>query len=144
MVRRIKTDKKLRLHEAYNVPCEGIFWFIKEEFVAYPEQVDSMGIWSTTLEHIKLWEHIKDNYLVNGEIVNYDYFPRGRVVVNAIVKDGILSHYEAYIYIDKCINNDDTLDIIKQEFNLFNCDIKYIGSEGGITLDHYTCHNCRK
>lgn len=143
MVRKIKTEKKLRLHEAYNVPCEGVFWFIDDELLAYPEQVDSKGMWSTTLEHIKIWEHIKDNYLVNGKTVKYNYFPRGRVVVNAITNNGILDHYDAYIYIDNCINNEDNLNTIKQEFNLFNCEIKYIGSEGGITSDHYTCHNCK-
>lgn len=31
MVRKIKTEKKLRLHEAYNVPCEGVFWFADYE-----------------------------------------------------------------------------------------------------------------
>ena len=143
MIRKIKTERKLRLHEAYTVPCEGIFWLIDDELIAYPEQVDSKGLWSTTLEHIKIWNHIKHKYNVDGKTIDYDYFPRGRVVVNAISDNGVLHHYDAYIYIDNCINTDEVLDMIKQEFNLFNCKLKYIGSEGGIMSDHYKCHNCK-
>lgn len=144
MVRKIKSERKLRLHESYNAPCEGIFWVIEDELISFLEQVDSKGMWSTTLEHIKIWEHIKHDYLVDGKPVNYNYFPRGRVMVNVIRKNDVLDHYDAYIYIDECIHTDETLNMIKQEFNLYNCHICYIGSDGGITSDHYVCHNCGK
>jgi hypothetical protein len=40
--------------------------------------------------------------------------------------------------------NPEILNDIIHEFRLNrNCDIKYIGSEGGVESNHYRCHNCK-
>ena len=144
---KIITERKYRTNESLDAPCEGIFWIIDDKLIAFTEQTDTTGKWSTDLEHTKIWKEIKFKYKVDGREVKYNYYPRGRVVVNPIRDSGgEFKNYDVYIYIDKCINNTEILNDIKYEYRLNNskCKIKYIGSEGGITSDHYTCHNCRE
>ena len=140
------TIHKLRIKESLELPSEGIFWVIDNRLVAFDDPVDTSGRYFDNVEHIKIWNEIKHMYKVDGKEVDYNYFPRGRVMVN-VVKDnnGTFLHYDVYIYIDNCINNDDVIDEIKYTFRLNkpNCDIKYVGADGGITSNHYTCHNCR-
>jgi hypothetical protein len=135
------------LYEDYipYIPCEGIFWVINEQLVAFTEQADTSGKLSTTLEHRRIWNEILLNYrLENGCTVRYDYFHRGRVMVNPKYRNETFDHYDVYIYIDDCINNPEILNDIIHEFRLNrNCDIKYIGSEGGVESNHYRCHNCK-
>lgn len=136
-------ERRRRMNESIDAPCEGIFWFINNELVAFTEQVDTSGRWSTDLEHSRIWNMISERYKVNGHSVPYNYFPRGRVMVNPKYINGVFSHYEAFIYIDDCINSPECLEDIYYEFRLNkNCKIKYTGSDGGITSNHYTCHNC--
>lgn len=139
-------SRELRIKESIFAPCEGIFWIINNNLIASMEQTDTTGNRSTTLEHSKIWDVIKNNYVVNGNVVRYDYFPRGRVMVNPKYKDGIFTHYDIFIYIDDCINRDDIVSDIKYEFCLTgeNCNIRYIGADGGITENHYKCHDCRQ
>lgn len=141
------TVRRLSIKESVlNMPAEGIFWIINNEFVAFDNPVTTDNTSFTTIEHKKIWHEISSRYKVNDHIVDYNYFPRGRVMVNAI-KDinGKFTHYEAYIYIDKCINNEETLENVIYTFRLnkSNCKIKYIGTDGGITDNHYTCHFCK-
>lgn len=136
-------ERKRRMNESIDAPCEGIFWFINNELVAFTEQVDTSGKWSTDLEHSHIWNMIPERYKVNGHSVPYDYFPRGRVMVNPNHINGVFDHYDVFIYIDDCINSTEYLKDIYYEFRLNkNCKIKYTGSDGGITSNHYTCHNC--
>ena len=140
------TFHKLHINESpINVPSEGIFWVINNEFVAFDTPVNIFGFGFANVEHIKLWPEIMNRYKVNGKTVSYDYYPRGRVMVNSIKDENeLLLRYDAYIYIDNCINNKDILDDIKYTFRLNkpNCTIVYVGADGGITSNHYTCHNC--
>lgn len=142
----IYLDKKRRISESIEAPYEGIFWYIDGELVVFSEQVDTSGNMSTTYEHKKIWNEIIFKYkLDNGCTVPYDYYPRGRVMVNPHKTNGVFDHYNAYIYIDDCINTDENIYDIICEFRLNkNCEIKYIGSEGGIESDHYRCHNCKR
>ena len=141
------TFHKLHLKESsVDTPCEGIFWYINDEILSFDNPVTISGMWSNNIEHIKLWKELANKYKVNGHTVDYNYFPRGRVMVNPIKNNnGSFSHYDAYIYIDNCINNEDVINDIKYTFRLNkpNVHIKYIGGEGGITSNHYTCHDCR-
>ena len=140
------TVHKLRIKESLELPSEGIFWVIDNRLVAFDDPVDTSGRYFDNIEHIKIWNEIKHMYKVDGKEVEYNYFPRGRVMVNAVRdNDGTFLHYDVYIYIDNCINNDDVIDEIKYTFRLNkpNCDIKYVDADGGITSNHYTCHNCR-
>lgn len=140
---KLFVERRRRINESIDSPCEGIFWFINEELVAFTEQVDTSGKLSTDLEHKKIWEIISGRYKISEKKVPYDYYPRGRVMVNPRYVNGSFDHYDAFIYIDDCINNSEYLKDIYYEFRLNkNCVIKYIGSEGGVTSDHYTCHKC--
>lgn len=145
MVRRLFTERKKRLGESLDSPCEGIFWVIENELIAFTEQVDTTGRFSTSLEHIKIWDQIKQKYQVSGKTVSFDYFPRGRVMVNPVYLNiYTFNHYDVFIYIDDCINNDDIITDILYEYRLNkNCDIRYIGSSGGIESNHYRCYMCR-
>lgn len=128
-------------------PYEGIFWMINDDLISFHNDVYISGKWFDNVEHIKLWDEIKNRYKINGKVVEYNYFPRGRVMVNPIKdNEGKFTHYDVYIYIDNCINSENIINEIKYEFRLNkpNCKIKYIGADGGITSNHYTCHNCRK
>ena len=129
--------EKTNILEGYGKPCEGIFWVIDGSLITY---MDPVGF-NTTLDHKKVWETIQNKY---GK-VSFDFYPRGRVMVNEIRHNDSLEGYTAFIYIDDCINNDEIIDEVKYEFRLTgeNCKIAYIGSDGGITSNHYKCHNCK-
>lgn len=127
--------EKRHVKESVGKPCEGIFWLIGNKMVAYTDPVG----FNTDLEHSKMWKEIKHSY---GN-VPFDYYPRGRVMVNEVRNsDGILKKYKAFIYIDDCINNAEIIDDVKYYFSLNDCDIAYIGSDGGVTSNQYKCHNC--
>ena len=134
---RLVVERK-NLREGYGRPCEGIFWVIDNQLIAY---MDAVGF-NSNLEHSRVWTTIRDQY---GN-VSFNYYPRGRVMVNEVIdKDGVLQKYKAFIYIDDCINDAETVDEIKYRFCLTenNCDIVYVGSDGGVTSNHYKCHSCR-
>lgn len=143
---KIYIERKYRMNESFDAPCEGIFWVINNELIAFTEQIDTSGKWSTDLEHYKLWSELQHKFTVNNKTVDYNYFPRGRVMVNPIRdKNNNFLHYDVFIYIDNCINKSEIVNDIIYEFRLNNpkCNIKYIGADGGITSNHYTCHNCK-
>lgn len=66
-------------------------------------------------------------------------------MVNPVYDNGTLSGYKVYIYIDNCINNEEIIDEILYDFRLKgdNCELVYCGADGGITSNHYQCHNCK-
>ena len=130
--------EKLHINESLGKPCEGIFWFIDNKLISY---MDPVGF-NTTLEHKNVWENIKNQY----NNVSFDYYPRGRVMVNEIRNDdGVFEKYKVFIYIDDCINTDEIVMEIEYQFSVTgsNCEIVYVGSDGGITSNHYKCHNCK-
>ena len=138
---RLVVEHSKQFREGYNSPREGIFWIIHDDIISYV--LDPKSTSNFNYEHKNTWESIKNNYLINGEPVPFDYFPRGRVmVVERKTSEGTIDHYDAYIYLDDCINTKEIIDEIKYEFRLTSCNIKYIGSDGGITSNHYRCHNC--
>jgi hypothetical protein len=51
--------------------------------------------------------------------------------------------FDCFIYLDDCINNDEMINVVKHTFHLDRCNIRYIGSEGALTEDHYQCYNCK-
>ena len=133
-----------KANEPILTPNDGIFWLIGNELVSFADPIDKVGRITTPKEHDKIWETIKSKYKICNKLVNYDYFPRGRVVIHTVSNyDGSFSHYNAYIYIDDCIKDDETISDIINSFCLKDCTIKYIGSDGDITSEHYDCHYCR-
>lgn len=134
---RLMIEKK-NIREGLRKPCEGIFWIIDGELISYANPIG----FNASLEHKKIWNDIKGRY---GN-VPFDYYPRGRVMTNEVRNsDGTLVGYRSFIYIDDCINTEDIIDEIKYCFRLTgdNCEIAYVGSDGGITSNYYKCHNCK-
>lgn len=135
----------IKLNENISCPYQGIFWFINNELICFMDKVDIRDFHDTDLLHIEVWKHLRNQYKVNGKIVSYNYFPRGRVMILPIFNSkGEFEYYDCTVYLDKCIDNDDIKDYIEDRFNLYlnSCKVSY---EGQLGLDgsHYTCHNCR-
>lgn len=144
MVRRIV--KRVKLNEAINSPSEGIFWYIDGELIVLSDKINLNNYHSTDLLHINAWNALKQHYKVNGKVVKYNYFPRGRVMIMPIYGDGkVFKYYDVTIYMDKCIDTPEIRDCIEDEFTLYlpTCKVTY---EGQLGLDgsHYTCHDCQK
>ena len=133
--------EKHNIRESYGVPCEGIFWLINNDLIVYTDPVNRYST-QNIFDHKRVWESIKEKY---GNVV-FNYYPRGRVMVNPVTDNtGTLTGYKAYIYLDNCINTEEVLNELRYEFRLTseNCEVVYHGSDGGITSNHYTCHNCK-
>ena len=131
---------------SFSLPYEGIFWLINDDLYAFADQVDKSGRFSTTLTHKDMWRTVQDTCFLAKD-VDYVYFPRGRVsIIPREIKvndsDYKIILYDSFIYLDKCINNNEIIDIIKHEFYLYGTECKYIGCDGGITEDHYCCNCC--
>ena len=61
-----------------------IFWIINNEIVGITSEVPTHN-YSYNLEgktHQNTWHLFKSDYLVNGKEVDFDYFPRGRIMVD--------------------------------------------------------------
>lgn len=125
------------------VPEEGIFWYINGELIYFLESENTN---TDDLLHKKVWRSIQEEYKVNGKIVPYNYFPRGRVTVSYVPKVGKSQpHYDCTIYCDKCIRNDKSIcDEILEAFDLaFSyCNVDF-GGVFSFDGTHYTCHKCR-
>lgn len=79
--------------------------------------------------HYDYWRSLQ-KYFPEYRKVDYDYYPRGRVVYNT--KDD-----KYYLYADKCILKDQKLiDAIEDELNL-PYDKVVAGDD-----EHYQCHEC--
>jgi hypothetical protein len=137
---------KSRLSESINIPFEGIFWIIDDELIAIKDSVNPNNPYECTdLLHRDSWKYLKDKYLVNDRAVNYDYFPRGRVET-LVIQDryGNLDHYEANVYLDKCVDTKKIRDEIESEFRLYLSNV-VVNYPGQLYIDgsHYTCYNCK-
>lgn len=140
----MKLIEKVKLHKLPNLPCEGIFWVIDDTLISFMEKENPYDFHSTDLLHIEEWKKIRNQYKVNGKAVAYNYFPRGRVMLIPIYENSKFEHFEAYIYIDKCIDNDNIRMNIINQFTLYNyCDVKFDG-QLGVDGSHYICHNCKE
>ena len=114
-VKRVFSSTKIT--SGTNLPKVGIFWFIEDELVVISESIDKNynTLSHEDILHIEAWKAIKSRYKVDGKVVKYDYFPRGRVMIYP-VKDsnGNLMYYDCDVYGDKCIISNDS---IRDEFS---------------------------
>ena len=98
--------------------------------------------------HENTWKIFSKDYLVDGKEVEWDYFPRGRVMVDPNYGlDDKFVDYSCMIFLDKCINNAECKSLIEDYYNLQLPSIPHINymmlsERAGI--DHYQCHNCKK
>lgn len=138
------------LKESPVYPYEGYFWIIDGKVVGITAEV-LIHNYEYNLNgktHENSWAAFKDDYLVDGKTVDWDYFPRGRVMVDPEYHlDGSFDYYTCFVFLDKCINNKECKEAIVDYYNLNIPTIPHItwtmlGERAGI--DHYTCHNCKK
>lgn len=138
------------LKENTNYPYEGYFWIINDRVVGITSEVPHYD-YEYNLNgktHKNTWVNIAQNYLVNGKVVEWDYFPRGRIMVDPNYdSEGKFMDYSCIVFLDKCINNDKCKQLIIDYYNLslptiHNITWTMLSERAGI--DHYSCHNCRK
>ena len=138
------------LKENMNYPCEGYFWIIDDSVVGITSEVPHYD-YEYNLNgktHKNTWVNIAQDYLVNGKVVEWDYFPRGRIMIDPNYdSEGKFMDYSCMVFLDKCINNDKCKQLIIDYYNLslptiHNITWTMLSERAGI--DHYSCHNCRK
>jgi hypothetical protein len=139
---------KSKILAGTRLPEDGIFWFIKGKWIVYSDQVSArkQAIQIGGYLHSETWKAIACDYIVNGQEVDYDYFPRGRVVVTSRFNEcNEFTHFDCKVYGDSCIlDNEEFRDEIEDHFKLYlsTCKVEFVGqffTDGS----HYTCHQCR-
>lgn len=107
----------------------GLFFFINNDFAFVGcdiSQADNYGDFLVYDEsHFDVWERLSDQALINGMRVDYDYYPRGRVVYRKTDNTFV-------IYYDKCLEHE--IEKLVQNYEGYECILE---------LDeHYCCHSC--
>lgn len=135
------------LTESKNIPSEGIFWIVENEIIGISEEVPQLnyeyGLKGVTHENI--WHQFSNEYKVNGYKVPFNYFPRGRIMVDPNLGNGKFINYSVLIFLDKCVDTQYYREMIVRYYNL---DLKSCGIPMWLSLkertgiNHYTCHNC--
>lgn len=139
------------LKENSQYPYEGYFWIIDDEVIGITVEVPHYN-YDYSLNgktHQNTWKKFSKHYLgTDGREVDWDYFPRGRIMIDPNYDlDGKFEDYSCIIFLDKCINNQLHKQMIIDYYNLDIPSIHHIswtmlGERAGI--DHYQCHNCKK
>lgn len=138
------------IKENVNYPYEGYFWIIDNKVIGITAEVPhyDYGYELNGKTHKNSWHNFSQDYLVDGKEVGWDYFPRGRVMVDPEYDlDGKFTEYSVLVFLDKCINNTFCKNLITDYYNLQLPTIPHISwmmlnERAGI--EHYSCHNCRK
>lgn len=138
------------LTENRNYPYEGYFWIIDGEVIGITAEVPQYN-YDYELNgktHQNTWKNFMDDHKVDGKTVPWDYFPRGRIMIDPEYNfNDKFEEYTCIVFLDKCINNKECKQKIIDYYNLDLPTIPHItwtmlGERAGI--DHYTCHWCRK
>ena len=135
---------KFKLVEESQLPLEGFFWIIEDEVVGYTEQVNKYGYeLKQSKTHEELWDSIKPNGCDKG----FDYYPRGRVMVDQNYdSDGKFTHFSAMVFLDPCINN--KRDKVTDYYNLSQIEKRHnifwmVNLKERSGINHYSCFMCR-
>lgn len=136
---------KFKLVENLGYPQEGFFWIIDNKVIGYGEEVPKYGYeYKQSSTHENTWDILKPK---DCEFP-FDYYPRGRVMVDPEYdKDGRFMYYTAMVFLDPCIDSKEYKDMISNYYNLtiptmYN--INWMGNlKGRAGINHYTCNNCR-
>ncbi|MGL5952139.1 MAG: hypothetical protein ACRCZ3_03260 [Providencia rustigianii] len=103
----------------------GIFWFVDNEIIGFKSNlsllnVDSIGMIDSDFQHVRDWARL------NVGMVEYEHFPRGRVVFDTNIKKHI-------VYLDEKLNTlfirgkiCDFFDIRNGENVIFKKDSHYV------------------
>ena len=105
----------------------GLFFVVNNKLLLHSctlEEAEKYGDFLNFPEsHMQIW----DKYYYNKYKVDFDYFPRGRIIYN--IKENVY-----YIYYDKCLENSiRKMNLIKENKN-----VKYLRDL------HYKCSKCNK
>lgn len=127
---------KQRIKNESSTPEVGIFWWIGNEPIMDTTPVregDKFGDFIYHAEdHFNYWEKKISPNMPIARNKDYDYFPRGRVIYNAIED-------VYYLYADRCIRKN--IDNIKKIAHLMHLPVektKVLGDR------HYQCARCNK
>lgn len=139
----------MKLKESYFVPEVGPFFIIPKSMIKsnpiksdfYEQTIlsdscpinnaDTYGEFKIcNTDHYSYWKKIQ-KASSRLKIVDYDFYPRGRVVYNTKTN-------KYHIILDKCIQGENTIDLIIDEFKLPRKDVIIMSDE------HYKCHRCNK
>ena len=103
----------------------GIFFVVKGNLLLHNCSLDNAEKYGDFLNYPKSHMEIWDEYYYSKYKVDFDYYPRGRIIYNE-------KEQKYYIYYDKCLENDiKNLGIIPE-----NKDVKLLKDY------HYQCHTC--
>ena len=72
------------LKENRNYPYEGYFWIINNSVIGITSEVPQYN-YDYTLNgktHANSWKEFRDDFTVDGKTVSWDYFPRGRIMID--------------------------------------------------------------
>lgn len=129
----VRSDAKLavKVVNESRVPMVATFWYIDGELwgdeISYRDG-DLYGYFiQAPSDHIDFWDTLK---ILLNKNVEYDYYPRGRVMMNTKIKKFVVVG-------DPCLMTDSIKEKIIDYYNLPKSTIFD-------TDEHYTCHNCRK
>ncbi len=105
----------------------GIFFVVNKQLLLHSCNLSEAEKYGYFLNYPKSHMEIWNKYYHQKYHVDFDYYPRGRIIYNT--KEKIY-----YIYYDKCLENDiKNLDIIPTDH-----DVKLLKDF------HYQCHKCNK
>lgn len=105
----------------------GIFFVVNNQVLLHTCKLAEAEKYGDFLNYPKSHMEIWDMYYYKKYGVDFDYYPRGRIIYN--LKEEIY-----YIYYDECLKNDiKNLGIIPQ-----NSNVKLLKDF------HYKCHKCNK
>lgn len=137
---------KVLKESASDIPSEGYFWYINNQIVGIAVEVPKYN-YEYQLDgktHQKTWNSIKQDYPQNSEEVSWDYYPRGRVMVDPEYdKSGNFIGYTTQVFADVCLNTEEVKDKIIDYYNLYKTDILWFINKKYSMMNHYTCNQCR-
>lgn len=117
-------------------PKIGLFYVING--IVYGDMNDvrdiepsPLGLKDSNNTHYGYWKFHMKSYYPEYRRLDYDYFPRGRIIYNP-------KSDEYVVYMDKCLDNEKSKDLIIDEFNLPRDKTRFDSDE------HYQCHSCNE
>ena len=140
----------MKFRENPNFPDEGLFWIIDGGVKGISSTVPPYDYCCELkgITHTNGWKEFRPDFPVGGKEVEFDYFPRGIVMIDPLYdENGKFEEYSCFVLLDKCISTDDYKKKIIDYFNLGLPSIPHImwlasGKRTGV--EFYQCHNCRK
>lgn len=133
------------IKESINLPYEGYFWIIDNQILGTTSEVPKYGYeYVQSKTHEQTWNKLKPE----GCDKSFNYYPRGRVMVDPEYENDKFKGFTSMIFLDPCIDNQECKDMIIDYYNLdvpTMLHITWMGNlKGRAGINHYTCHNCSK